>query len=117
MRETMPWEDSLAPAFDAEIAWLRSLSRPIDIAFFPIAIGRTCEPRPSIFKGVQSAVASLSPRVIVPMHVRCRDRLNLYERFATDLAGLLGRNTTVVAPREIGQRFRYSDGKLLPSEP
>ncbi|HEY3119212.1 MAG TPA: MBL fold metallo-hydrolase [Vicinamibacteria bacterium] len=108
------WSDDLARAFKAEIRWLQALNVPIDLAFFPIATGRTCEPRPSLWKGVQAAAQQLHPRVLVPMHVRCPAELALYERFRAEVGPHLT-GTRVVAPSARGQWFRYEAGALVPA--
>jgi L-ascorbate metabolism protein UlaG (beta-lactamase superfamily) len=106
------WTDQAAQPFEAEILWLSATPRPtIDIAFLPIATGFACDPRPSIWQGVRFAALKLSPRVLIPMHVRCPDKLDLYERFRAEVAAELG-STIVVAPRHRGERFRYASGNI-----
>jgi hypothetical protein len=48
---------------------------------------------------------------LIPMHVGCSDRLDLYERFRTEIGGQLSA-TQVVAPTRIGESFRYRSGKM-----
>jgi L-ascorbate metabolism protein UlaG (beta-lactamase superfamily) len=103
------WSDSSAAAFDAEIQWLKTQGAAIDLAFFPIATGFACEPRPSIWKGVRTAVLELRPRVLVPMHVRCASRISLYEQFRQEVGPQLP-GTQVVAPAARGEWFRYEGG-------
>jgi hypothetical protein len=45
------------------------------------------------------------------MHVGCSDRLDLYDRFRTEMGSQLGA-TQVVAPARIGESFRYRSGKM-----
>lgn len=105
------WSDSSTERFEAEIQWLESQGASIDVAFFPIATGFACEPRPSIWKGVLSATKQISPRVLVPMHVRCTSQLSLYERFREEISPQLT-GTQVVAPSASGEWFRYEAGIL-----
>lgn len=105
------WSDSSTEPFEAEIQWLKSQRASIDVAFFPIATGFACEPRPAIWKGVLSAAQQLRPRVLVPMHVRCTSQLSLYERFREEI-GLQLTGTLVVAPSASGEWFRYEAGSL-----
>jgi len=105
------WVDQIDPAFMAEIQWLKDTGQPIDIAFFAIATGGPCEPRPAIWEGVRAAAVALSPRVLIPMHVGCSDRLDLYDRFRTEIGSQLGA-TQVVAPARIGESFRYRSGEM-----
>ena len=106
------WSDKSAEAFEAEIRWLKSRASAIDLAFFPIATGAACDPRPSIWQGVRFAALELKPRVLIPMHVQCLDKLDLYERFRAEVSGEL-RATTVVAPVRLGERFHYEAGRLV----
>ncbi len=110
------WSENAAEAFGAEIQWLKAQGTSIDLAFFPVATGYACEPRPSIWKGVESAARELRPRVLVPMHVRCVAKLDLYEKFRAEVGPRLG-ETAVVAPAERGDRFRYAAGKLTRATP
>jgi L-ascorbate metabolism protein UlaG (beta-lactamase superfamily) len=105
------WVADLAPEFAAEIDWLAERKAGIDVAFFPIATGRDCDPRPSIREGVREAARRLKPRVLVPMHVRCAGDGEVYERFRSAVAGAVA-PTVVVAPSAMGQRFRYQSGRL-----
>jgi L-ascorbate metabolism protein UlaG (beta-lactamase superfamily) len=103
-------EDDAGEAFEAEIRWLGNGQPAIDVAFLPIA-GAACEPRPSIWQGVRFAALELKPRVLIPMHVKCLDKLDLYERFRAEVSAEVGA-TTVVAPTRRGERFHYEDGRL-----
>jgi L-ascorbate metabolism protein UlaG (beta-lactamase superfamily) len=105
------WSDESAEAFAAEIQWLKKQGASIDLAFFPIATGFPCEPRPSIWKGVRTAALELRPRVLVPMHVSCVDQLSLYERFREEIGPQLP-DTQVVAPVSRGEWFQYERGVL-----
>jgi L-ascorbate metabolism protein UlaG (beta-lactamase superfamily) len=105
------WSDSSTEPFEAEIQWLKSQGASIDVAFFPIATGFACEPRPSIWKGVLAAARQIRPRVLVPMHVRCTSQLSLYERFREEISPQLT-GTQVVAPSASGEWFRYEAGIL-----
>jgi L-ascorbate metabolism protein UlaG (beta-lactamase superfamily) len=107
------WVETLDHAFMAEIQWLKDTRQPIDVAFFAIATGGRCEPRPAIWEGVRSAARVLAPRVLIPMHVGCLDRLDLYQRFRRTVGGQIGA-TQVVAPTRIGESFRYRSGKIGP---
>jgi len=78
------WAASDDQAFMAEIRWLKAECQPIDVALLPIATGAACDPRPSIWDGVRSAALELMPRVLIPMHVGCADRLEW--RLAADLS-------------------------------
>ena len=82
------WADQSAEAFEAEIRWLKSRVSTIDLAFFPIATGAACDPRPSIWQGVRFAALELTPRVLIPMHVQCLDKLDLYERFRSAMSAI-----------------------------
>lgn len=110
------WSDAERPAFDSEIAWLRSQTAALDLAFFPVATGSACDPRPAIWEGVESAAMALAPRVLVPMHVRCADRLDIYRRFAEEVAPRLP-HTTVVPATAVGEEFLYRHGTLSPARP
>jgi L-ascorbate metabolism protein UlaG (beta-lactamase superfamily) len=105
------WSDSSTAAFEAEIEWLKKQEAAIDLAFFPIATGFACDPRASIWKGVQIAGRELRPRVLIPMHVRCSSQLSLYERFRAEISPQLAA-TKVVAPAARGEWFRYEAGIL-----
>lgn len=105
------WVDQIDSAFMAEIQWLKDAGQPLDVAFFAIATGGPCEPRPAIWEGVRAAAVALCPRVVIPMHVGCSDRLDLYERFRTEIGGQLS-ETQAVAPTRIGESFRYQSGKV-----
>jgi L-ascorbate metabolism protein UlaG (beta-lactamase superfamily) len=105
------WSDESAEAFAAEIQWLKKQGASIDLAFFPIATGFRCEPRPSIWKGVRTATLELRPRVLVLMHVSCVDQLSLYERFREEIGPQLP-DTQVVAPVSRGEWFQYERGVL-----
>ena len=105
------WSDSSTQAFEAEIEWLKKQEAVIDLAFFPIATGFACDPRASIWKGVQIAGRELRPRVLIPMHVRCSSQLSLYERFRAEISPHLAA-TKVVAPAARGEWFRYEGGIL-----
>ena len=105
------WADEDAKAFEAEIRWLKSRPFAIDLAFFPIATGAACDPRPSIWQGVRFAALELKPRVLIPMHVQCLDKLDIYERFRSSVQQDLDA-TVVVAPTRMGERFHYEAGRL-----
>jgi L-ascorbate metabolism protein UlaG (beta-lactamase superfamily) len=105
------WSEADEHAFMAEIRWLKAQDQPIDLAFFPIATGATCDPRPSIWEGVRAAALELAPRVLVPMHVACSDRLDLYERFKKEMGAALP-NTEIVAPTQFGEHFHYQAGRM-----
>ena len=105
------WSEADEQAFMTEIRWLKAQHQPIDLALFPIATGATCDPRPSIWEGVRAAALELAPRVLVPMHVACSDRLDLYERFKEEMGAALP-NTQVVAPTRLGEQFRYQAGRM-----
>ena len=105
------WSDQDAEAFEAEIRWLEGRTSTIDLAFFPIATGAACDPRPSIWQGVRFAALELKPRVLIPMHVQCLDKLDLYERFRSAMGTELG-PTAVVAPTVVGERFHYEGDHL-----
>ena len=108
------WVEALDKPFMAEIMWIKEQKQPIDIAFFAIATGAACEPRPAIWQGVQAAARELGPRVLIPMHVGCPGRLDIYERFRTDVGPRLP-GTQVIAPSRRGQKFQY-DGKRVAPE-
>jgi L-ascorbate metabolism protein UlaG (beta-lactamase superfamily) len=105
------WSPAADEAFQAEIRWLANAGGRIDLAFFPIATGGRCEPRPSIWHGVRSAARELQPRVLIPMHVHCLDKLGLYERFRVEISGEPGA-PVVAAPGRCGQWFHYEAGKI-----
>ena len=105
------WSEADDAAFMAEIGWLKAQHQPVDIAFFPIATGGTCDPRPSIWAGVRAAALELTPRVLVPMHVACSDRGSLYGRFKEEVGPALP-DIQVVAPTRLGERFRYQAGRM-----
>jgi L-ascorbate metabolism protein UlaG (beta-lactamase superfamily) len=105
------WSEADEPEFMAEIRWLKRLRQPIDVAFFPIATGASCEPRASIWQGVRAAALELAPRVLVPMHVGCPAKLDLYERFRAEVGPQLPA-TQVVAPRRRGESFVYEAGAM-----
>jgi L-ascorbate metabolism protein UlaG (beta-lactamase superfamily) len=109
------WDESDDEAFQAEIRWLKGEGGTIDLAFFPIATGAACDPRPSIWRGVRTAALELQPRILIPMHVRCLDKLDLYERFRAEVSGKLGA-TAVVAPTRRGESFHYQAGKISTME-
>lgn len=100
------WTDKSGHAFEAEVRWLAANGAQIDVAFLPIATGAACEPRPSIWQGALYTAETLKPRVIFPMHVRCPDRLDLYERFRLEVGASL-RDTTIVAPSRRDETFHY----------
>lgn len=105
------WTEIDREAFIAEIQWLRNSGPPIDVALFAIATGAACDPRPSIWEGVRDAALLLAPRVLIPMHVGCPDRLNLYGRFRAEVEGQLPA-TQVFSPKRLGEAVRYADGKV-----
>ena len=105
------WADQDAKAFDSEIRWLKNLGSRIDLAFFPVATGMACDPRPSIWQGVRDAALELKPRVLIPMHVQCVDKLDVYERFRSSVQDDLD-GTAVVAPARLGEHFHYEAGRL-----
>jgi L-ascorbate metabolism protein UlaG (beta-lactamase superfamily) len=109
------WIDAVTQLFLDEIAWLKTKQSAIDLAFFPVATGG-CEPRSSIWKGVETAARELSPRVLFSMHVSCVTSLSLYEEFRAKVAPQL-LATQVVAPTERGQRFLYAGGKVSSVQP
>jgi L-ascorbate metabolism protein UlaG (beta-lactamase superfamily) len=105
------WVDAIDQPFMAEIMWLKQQQQSIDIAMFAIATGGPCEPRPAIWEGVRAAARELAPRVLIPMHVGCPERLDVYERFRGEFAQQLP-GTQVVAPSRLGQKFQYQDGRV-----
>lgn len=105
------WSESDDQAFMNEIRWLEEREQPIDIAFLPIATGAACDPRPSIWDGVRAAASLLAPRILMPMHVGCADRLDLYARFREEIGSQLPR-TKVVSPSRLGESFRYQAGTM-----
>ena len=105
------WVDAIDEPFMAEIMWLKQQKQPIDIALFAIATGGPCEPRPAIWQGVHAAARELAPRVLIPMHVGCPERLDVYEGFRGEFAQQLP-GTQVVAPSRLGQKFRYQNGRV-----
>ena len=105
------WVEALDRDFMAEIQWLKDAGPRIDVAFFPIATGAACEPRLAIRDGVRAAALELLPRVLIPMHVGCPDRLELYARFRADVEPRLP-STQVMSPAQLGQAFRYADAKM-----
>jgi L-ascorbate metabolism protein UlaG (beta-lactamase superfamily) len=105
------WVEALDEPFMAEIRWLEEQNQPIDIALFAVATGGPCEPRPAIWDGVLAAARVLIPRVLIPMHVGCPDRLDIYQRFRVKIGPQLP-GTQVVAPSRLGQKFRYEDGRI-----
>jgi hypothetical protein len=54
--------------------------------------------------GEGAAARELAPRVLIPMHVGCPERLDVYERFRGE--------PQVVAPSRLGQKFQYQDGRV-----
>jgi len=88
---------------------------PIDLAFFPIATGAPCVPRPVIWRGVRFAAQKLQPRVLIPMHVACLEKLGLYEHFRNELSSEPDA-PVVAAPARRGQRFHYEAGKITAVE-
>jgi L-ascorbate metabolism protein UlaG (beta-lactamase superfamily) len=100
------WTDKSGDAFESEVQWLATQGRQIDVAFLPIATGAACEPRPSIWQGARHTAEVLKPHVVFPMHVRCPDRLDLYERFRVGAGIRLGQ-TRIVAPSRRDQAFHY----------
>ncbi len=107
------WSEALDEPFMSEIGWLEEQKQPIDIAFFAVATGAACDPRPAIWQGVRAAARELRPRVLIPMHVGCPDRLDIYERFRKEVGPRLP-GTQVVAPSRRGQRFRYDGERVTP---
>jgi L-ascorbate metabolism protein UlaG (beta-lactamase superfamily) len=107
------WVEAVDKPFMGEIAWLKEQKQPIDIAFFAVATGGPCEPRPAIWEGVEAAARELSPRVLIPMHVGCPARLDIYERFRTEVGPQLP-DTQVVAPSRLGQTFQYDGERVTP---
>lgn len=107
------WTEIDREAFIAEVQWLRNSGPPIDVAMFAIATGVACDPRPSIWEGVRDAALLLAPRVLIPMHVACPDRLDLYARFRAEVEGQLPA-TQVFSPERLGEAARYADGKIEP---
>lgn len=105
------WVDAVDADFMAEIDWLKRAAPRIDIALFPIATGSACEPRAAIADGVRAAARVLAPRVLIPMHVGCPDRLALYAQFGAASA-TAAPTTQVVAPAARGARFRYAGGSM-----
>jgi hypothetical protein len=80
---------------------------------FAIATGAACEPRPTIGEGVRDAALLLAPRVLIPMHVGCPDRLDLYAQFRAEVADQLPA-TQVFSPERLGEAVHYADGKVEP---
>ncbi len=106
------WDEASREAFAAEIAWVKSQGLPVDLAFLPIATGATCEPLPAIWEGVRLATRELGPKVLLPMHVRCVDRLpSVYERFRAEMTVRFP-GLEIAAPRRRGDSFRFCDGVL-----
>jgi len=106
------WDEASREAFAAEIAWVKSQGLPVDLAFLPIATGVSCEPLPSIWEGVRLATRELDPKVLVPMHVRCIDRLSsIYERFRAETTVAFP-GVEIAAPRRRGESLRFCDGVL-----
>jgi L-ascorbate metabolism protein UlaG (beta-lactamase superfamily) len=108
------WAEAAAAPFNAEIQRLKTGRPAIDLAFFPVATG-TCEPRPAMWEGVRSAVLALQPKVVFPMHVRCLDKFDIYERFRAEAAGW-PKGPAVIAPARRGEKFQY-DGKAVKRVP
>lgn len=105
------WADDLDRDYRAGIDHLASLGMAVDIAFVPIAMGSACNTTESLRVGALYAIATLKPRVAVPMHVRCGNKLvERYQSFA-DAAKAAG--YTVVAPRAVGEEFTYAAGTLV----
>lgn len=101
------WTESQKQEFMAEIEWLKRAGPPIDVAFFPVATGARCEPRPSIWAGVRAATLRLAPRFMIPMHVGCPDRLDVYADFREKIGPALTA-TEVIVPKRLGETFRFS---------
>jgi L-ascorbate metabolism protein UlaG (beta-lactamase superfamily) len=64
-----------------------------------------------MWEGVRAAVLALQPKVVFPMHVRCLDKFEVYERFRAE-AAKWPKAPTVVAPTRRGERFEY-DGRAV----
>jgi L-ascorbate metabolism protein UlaG (beta-lactamase superfamily) len=105
------WSEPLRDAFTAEIHWLKERAGVLDLAFLPLATVQPCEWRTSIVSGIELAERELTPRVLVPMHIRRPADFGLYERLRAELGPRL-RGTQVVAPTARGERFRYAAGRL-----
>jgi L-ascorbate metabolism protein UlaG (beta-lactamase superfamily) len=104
------WVDELDADYRAEIDHLASLGMPVDIAFVPIAMGTRCNATASLRTGAMYAIAKLTPRVTLPMHVRCVDRMGERYREFADAATAAGH--VAVAVRAIGEEFTFAGGRL-----
>ena len=109
------WVDALDGDYRAEIDHLASLGMAVDIAFIPIAVGTQCNATESLRIGALYAIAKLKPRVTVPMHVRCVDRM--VERYQSFVDAATAAGHVAVAPRAIGEEFSYAGGRLTRRAP
>lgn len=75
------WSAAFQAAYRAEIDWLERTAGAVDVALLPVATGAQCEPHEHLFDGASYALRVLRARVAAPMHVRCPDRLEVYEQF------------------------------------
>lgn len=104
------WVDEVDAEYRAGIDHLASLGMPVDIAFVPIAMGTQCNATASLRTGAMYAIAKLKPRVTVPMHVRCVDRIA--ERYQAFVDAAVAAGHVAVAARTIGEEFNYAGGRL-----
>lgn len=95
--------DETIQAFRSEIDALKQRNVPIDIAFFPV-VGCGIGDQAKIRSGIEYAVNTLAPEVIVPMHAG--DQFGEYQAFA-QYANQKNFKSKIIYPTTRGDRFEY----------
>jgi L-ascorbate metabolism protein UlaG (beta-lactamase superfamily) len=74
------WVDELLDPFKKELQYVRTKAPVIDIAFLPAARGMftKCAYDSTMEKGLDLSIDILQPRIAVPQHVGCAEKLSLY---------------------------------------
>lgn len=103
------WGPGSTDDYRAEIDWLAGLGESIDVALLPVATGAACETNESLREGALYAMKELSPRIAIPMHVRCPDRYESIYGGIRDAAAAAQLDTRVVVVEQPGQVINLQD--------
>ncbi|UCE23193.1 MAG: ankyrin repeat domain-containing protein, partial [Candidatus Zixiibacteriota bacterium] len=103
------WNQGEKEQYTGEIDYLASISGPVDLAFLNVT-GCHCQDTVALMEGNSYTLEKLSPKVMIPTHAAGREYIY---REITTKAQMQNHGCAFVCPRCRGDKFRFSDGKIL----
>ncbi|MEQ8904252.1 MBL fold metallo-hydrolase [Ekhidna sp.] len=79
------WASEYKMQFRSEVDKVAEYDTKIDLAFMPISRGTCGDVTTDLTEGVVYTLNKLKPRFFFPMHVRCVDKIQLYQSFTDSI--------------------------------